>query len=303
MFEFMPENLFLQLDDEEKYSDFLPRKYTLTHSDETGEMFLSVGKDYNYNKSGDVVLGEWQLNGGNYILKIHIEVDGGTGLTQTVNRDKIFREKLPLALKAIVYGDRKFLNEQQMLMEAPVIVNFKSAIPEYNKEENWGMLKQYSYEDIEKPQGDENDLEIEEIENELMQSRLFSSHFRQEPEVETKYFPGLPLKPQPPRPPRPQPGRNSIIEKSLINTLSPYIKSEVYVAFGRNAYYCLTDAEVLRVRTIRTYGPCSEEYEVEVGLRVGRRPPRDNNIRITFIINENVIRVRNVESPRPRPRE
>lgn len=290
MFEFIPEKLFLELQDEEYYdNNFIPRRYTLTHSDDTGRLFLMVGKDYDYskvNENHDEVLADWVMDDDKYILKVYVDVDGNSDLTQAVERDRIFREELPLALKAIVFGDSTFLDKHECLKDSSIVINFKSKLPEYNKVENWGTIKDYTYKLAER-----------------------NSYFRQ---INPQFIPPIIYPPSPgpgpspgpippPRPPEGPPERKErIIEKSLINTLSPYIKSEVYVAFGRNSYYCLGDAEIIRARTIRIFGPCSEEYEVVVGLKVGRRPPRENNIRITFVINENSIRVRDVDRPRPR---
>ena len=48
------------------------RKYTLTHSDDTGEMFLTVANEYDYkaiNKElRDEVLGVWKIYDKEYIL-------------------------------------------------------------------------------------------------------------------------------------------------------------------------------------------------------------------------------------------
>lgn len=288
MFEFIPEKLFLELQDEGYYdNNFIPRRYTLTHSDDTGQLFLMVGNDFDYskvNENHDEVLAEWVMDDDKYILKVYVDVDGNADLTQVVERDRIFREELPLALKAIVYGDSTFLDKHEFLKDSLIVINFKSRLPEYNKVENWGTIKDFTY----------------KLSERSFYSRQISPQFIPPIIYPPSPSPGPPPGPGPIPPPRPPERKEIIIEKSLINTLSPYIKSEVYVAFGRNAYYCLGDAEIIRARTIRTFGPCSEEYEVEVGLKVGRRPPRESNIRITFIINENSVRVRAVDRPRPR---
>lgn len=296
MFKFIPEKLSLELRENEiHYKELVPRKYTLTHSDDNEELLLTIGKDYAYNKANEVddaVLAEWVMEGDEYILNVYIDVDGDMGSTDAENRNRMFREKLPLALKAIVYGDRKFLSKHELLKDAPVIVNFKSELPEYNKVERWGVISDYIYE------GEQQRSNFRQKDPEVT-SHLISPPYPW-PSPGPSPWPGPGPGPFPPS--EPTKGKNAIIERALINTLSSYIKSEIYVAFGRNTYYCLAEADILRARTIRTYGPCSEEYEVVVGLRVGRRPPRNYNIRITFVINENSIRVRDVDRPRPRPR-
>ena len=66
-------------------SPLIPRRYTLTHSDRTGKLFLCVGIDYNKRQiSGrytrlmrDEVLAEWKQNEGGYSLHVYLHVSGG----------------------------------------------------------------------------------------------------------------------------------------------------------------------------------------------------------------------------------
>ena len=92
-----------------------PRKYTLTHSDKTANLFLTIGKTYDYKSI-------------NYNM-----------------RDEVFGEELPLALKAIVYGDRLMIENNKFLYYSHVIVYFKSKIEKYNSIEEWGVLGDYKY--------------------------------------------------------------------------------------------------------------------------------------------------------------
>ena len=90
----------------------LPRFYTLTHSDITGDLFLSVGLTYNQEKlSGlygklmrDEILGEW-INDDRPSLHIHCHCSGGIVLGSAKWRDSIFRYHMPTVLEAICYGD------------------------------------------------------------------------------------------------------------------------------------------------------------------------------------------------------
>lgn len=124
----------------------IPRIYTLTHSDLTAELFLSVGSKINYDKitpMRDEVVGEWKAKPGEYVLKIDIEVDGAMGIINTAIRDGIFRNELPLALKAIVYGDRKLFMGNKELLESPVEVHFNSSFTKFNTVEYWGSVRDY----------------------------------------------------------------------------------------------------------------------------------------------------------------
>ncbi len=151
MSKFIPEKLFVEYKDnvdintERKY-----RKYTLTHSDETADLFLTIGKKYDYEKTNetrDEVLAEWKESDGTNILNIYIQVSLDSELSKTIIRDKVFREELPLALRAIIYGDKDFINKNPELYKTTIIINFKSDIPKFNKIEEWGVVLDYLNED------------------------------------------------------------------------------------------------------------------------------------------------------------
>lgn len=82
-----------------------PRRYTLTHSDETGELFLVIGSDFAYEKfttMRDEVAAEWMTNSsGQYYFYVYIRVDGIDGTKSSTKRNEIFMKELPLALSAI----------------------------------------------------------------------------------------------------------------------------------------------------------------------------------------------------------
>ena len=55
-----------------RFSPIKDRKYTLTHSDDTGMMFLTVSNEYDYSAINydlrDEVLGTWKTYDDSYIL-------------------------------------------------------------------------------------------------------------------------------------------------------------------------------------------------------------------------------------------
>ncbi|MDP4091345.1 MAG: staygreen family protein [Bacillota bacterium] len=124
----------------------IPRRYTLTHSDITAELFLTVGLTYAYDKIDamrDEVLGEWMRYGKGYAYYVYLYVDGQFGPKMAAIRDRIFRRELPLALEAIRYGDRELFRAHPELDNAPILVYFMSSIPQYNKVETWGSFSDY----------------------------------------------------------------------------------------------------------------------------------------------------------------
>jgi hypothetical protein len=129
----------------------LPRRYTLTHSDRTGELFLTINSEYDRKQiSGiyvklmrDEVLAELSDEGDNLVLRVYCHVSGGFILGTAKWRYNILQSELPLALEAIRYGD-KTLFEQKDLDDAPVLIHFKSSKRKYDKVENWGVAGDYS---------------------------------------------------------------------------------------------------------------------------------------------------------------
>lgn len=125
----------------------IPRCYTLTHSDITAELFLTIGLTYAYDKVDnnmrDEVLGKWIKKEENYLYYVYLHVDCKLGYSAAAIRNVIFRRELPLALKAIRFGDRKFFSAHTELNNVPIIVFFMSKYSTLNKIENWGTFSNY----------------------------------------------------------------------------------------------------------------------------------------------------------------
>ncbi|WP_085506588.1 staygreen family protein [Thalassobacillus devorans] len=126
----------------------LPRRYTLTHSDITAELFLTIGRNYAYdtiNPMRDEVLGEWINTGEGCYYQAYVFVDGSGPFNQAAAalRNTIFRRELPLALQAIRYGDQKFFASHPALNHAPLFVHFISVSPQFNRNELWGTFSDY----------------------------------------------------------------------------------------------------------------------------------------------------------------
>lgn len=123
-----------------------PRRYTLTHSDETADLYLSIGQNYAYNElnpSRDEVLAEWVRLDGQHFILVNVLVDGQFGAQEALIRNQMFRRELPLALEAIRYGDRVFFEFNAPLDNSDIFVKFNSSIPELNKVEYWGKASDY----------------------------------------------------------------------------------------------------------------------------------------------------------------
>ena len=127
----------------------LPRKYTLTHSDSTGDLFLTIGSEYDYEQiSGlytrfmrDEVLAEWQKKNGEFELHLYMHVSGGFCFGWTGLRNKIFCYHLPLVLQTIKCGDKNLIKAMPELENTQVIVHFQSKSKKYNRIENHGQIE------------------------------------------------------------------------------------------------------------------------------------------------------------------
>lgn len=151
MSDFDPSKLHVSFEGASEYQDSLmPRCYTLTHSDRTGDLFLTIGRSYNEDQISDwytklmrdEVLGEWQT-GDPPSLHIHLHVSGGFVLGPANWRDGIFKQHLPMVLSAICYGDRAFLRRNPALLTSPFRVHFHAKQDGLDRVEEWGNVKAF----------------------------------------------------------------------------------------------------------------------------------------------------------------
>lgn len=137
--------------DEDKLE--LPRKYTLTHSDSTGDLFLTIGSEYDYDQISslytrfmkDEVLAEWQEKEKQYELHLFMHISGGFCFGWANLRNRIFCYHLPLVLETICYGDKKLIEKMPELESSQILVHFKSKNKKYDRVENYSQIKDISF--------------------------------------------------------------------------------------------------------------------------------------------------------------
>lgn len=122
------------------------RKYTMTHSDDTAELFVTIGKKYAKDKIGplrdEVLLGferrnnQMQLFGSVLIDSRYMDWDSNI-------RNEIFLREMPTALKAIRYADRELFEQYPMLDKVPIYIWFQSTDKKYNILYDFGTMQQY----------------------------------------------------------------------------------------------------------------------------------------------------------------
>lgn len=143
---FNPDKLWIHYD-LNNLNQLNSRRYTLTHSDETGELFLVISSDYDYenlNSTRDEVLAEWTTKDcKNYYFYVYLRLDGEDGTKATKRRNEIFVRELPTALKAIKYGDPYLFTAYPQFNNAPIYVHFQSQDLNYNRIEYYNTFNDY----------------------------------------------------------------------------------------------------------------------------------------------------------------
>jgi len=128
-----------------------PRRYTLTHSDATGDLFLTVGGEFDREQIRgwytrllrDEVLAEWQEADEGPSLHVYCHVSGGLVVGPAGWRYGIFRHHLPQVLEAFRLGDQALFEAHPELDEAPIWVHFSARQRRYNRRESWGTPADY----------------------------------------------------------------------------------------------------------------------------------------------------------------
>ena len=151
MAELDPAKVHVRYLDETDRSDLLlPRRYTLTHSDRTGDRFLTIGRAYDLEQiSGgytrfmrDEVLAEW-LDESEPRLNVYFHVSGGLVFGHAGLRCRIFRSCQRSVLQALRHGDGPLFQKRPDLDERSALVHFLSNRTRYNFIEESSPLKEY----------------------------------------------------------------------------------------------------------------------------------------------------------------
>ena len=129
----------------------IPRRYTLTHSDITGDLYLTIGTDYDWKRLSalyvrlmrDEVRAEWTVQENALTFLVHCHVSGGFVIGWARLRNAIFRRELPLVLEAFRFGDQKLFEAHPELDGAHILVAFHAKDPCFELTELWGKFSDY----------------------------------------------------------------------------------------------------------------------------------------------------------------
>lgn len=126
----------------------LGRKYTLTHSDETGMRFLFIGSEYaeeEYDELRDEVTAYWDKIDDVFILKVFCLLSCEESKYTSNERLHIFKRHMPRILKAIIVGDLDYIKRTPGLLGADNHIYY--CYDEYNKVfETMGTVNEYIFE-------------------------------------------------------------------------------------------------------------------------------------------------------------
>jgi hypothetical protein len=122
-----------------KTDPIAPRRYTLTHSDATGKLTLTISSEYDLKQiSGwytrlmrDEVLAEWIKRDSLYSLDVYCHVSGGLIFGGSSMRESIFLNEMPLVLEALRFGDRLLFDRHVELDDAVIRIHLQKSSRDY----------------------------------------------------------------------------------------------------------------------------------------------------------------------------
>jgi len=145
--ELNPQKVFVQYRDIMKpYEPVMGRKYTITHSDTSAELFVFVAENYaedQITKMRDEVMVAWEQNEKGLSLIGSVIVDGKGVSGNAYIRNKIFYNEMPTALQALRKADRFLFDKEPNLDKTPVFIHFISSNPAYDKTYDFGVIGIY----------------------------------------------------------------------------------------------------------------------------------------------------------------
>lgn len=147
MREINPQKVFSQYRDPMKpYGPLTGRKYTITHSDVTAELFVFIADAYaedQVTEMRDEVRIEWRESINGFYLQGSVVVDGPGVAGNPELRYAIFTKEMPTALQALRLADRFLFEQFPALDDSPVLIRFVSANPAYDKTYDFGVIGEY----------------------------------------------------------------------------------------------------------------------------------------------------------------
>ena len=145
--ELQPQKVFVQYRGiMHPYDPIRGRKYTITHSDITAELFVFVDENYaedQITRMRDEVKIAWEQDKQGLALIGSVLVDGKDIIGNSFIRNNIFINEMPTALQALRQADRFLFDKEPILDKTPIFIYFISSNPDYNKIYDFGVIGNY----------------------------------------------------------------------------------------------------------------------------------------------------------------
>ncbi len=142
-----PQKVFVQYRDIMKpYEPVRGRKYTITHSDITAELFVFVAQAYaedQVTRMRDEVRIAWEQYRKGLALIGSVLVEGNGVIGNAYIRNKIFYNEMPTALQALRQADRFLFEKDPALDNTAIFIHFISSNPIYSKTYDFGVIGNY----------------------------------------------------------------------------------------------------------------------------------------------------------------
>ncbi len=142
-----PSKVFIQYRDRMKpYGPVMNRLYTITHSDITAELFVFIAENFaedQVTSERDEVRISWIHTEKGLMLRGYVLVDNQELKGNSFKRNKIFYEEMPVALQALRQADRFLFDRHPYLDRTPIMIQFISAYPIYDKTYHFGVIGDY----------------------------------------------------------------------------------------------------------------------------------------------------------------
>lgn len=144
---FNPYRVYMEFrDGVSTYRPLNGRKYTMTHSDDTAELFVTIGRTFAKDQIGprrdEVLLGFEPWND-QFLLVGKVLISDETMTGNAEKRNEIFLREMPIALKAIRYADHKLFERFPRLDMVPILIQFQSLEDKYHRWYDFGKMRDY----------------------------------------------------------------------------------------------------------------------------------------------------------------
>lgn len=147
MKELSPQKIFVQYRNAmQPYEPVAGRKYTITHSDITADLFVFIADTYAEDQVTDMqdeVRVKWAQNDKGLFLIGSVIVDAPGVSGNPDIRYLIFYREMPTALQALRQADRFLFEQYPVLDNTPVYIRFLSDHSEYNNTYDFGAIGNY----------------------------------------------------------------------------------------------------------------------------------------------------------------